>query len=126
MEQALVEFNPGFEKRSGSLYGVVYYFYRKETGIDADNISKPIWDCLRGITYDDDSQVAFRVAAKTLVRDSSLTVREELPDLQGLPKNVLSAFNEFVEQVEIRHFVYVELGQWAKQLVKFNWEGHAD
>lgn len=119
LEQALVEFNPSFEKRSGSLYGVVYYFYRKELGIDADNISKPIWDCLRGFAYDDDSQVVFRVAAKFGVEEANSIVPD---NFQNLPENVYDAFIKFFEEANTPHFVYVELGQPIDWQIKFDWE----
>jgi len=117
LEQALVEFNPSFEKRSGPLYGVVYYFYRKELGIDADNISKPIWDCLRGFAYDDDSQVVFRVASKYSVENNFI-----IPEnFQNLPENVYDAFIRFFEVAGTPHFVYVELGNPIDWQIKFDW-----
>lgn len=123
LKDALLEFNPGFEKLNGSLYGTVYYFYRKELGLDADNISKPIWDCLQGIAYDDDKQIQFRIAAKNQVRENSLIIQE---DLQNLPEAILSAFDEFFGDSNAQHLVYVELGKWKEHLMKFNWEQDAD
>jgi Holliday junction resolvase RusA-like endonuclease len=40
---------------SNALYGIVYYFHKTPTQLDADNISKPIWDALEGILYEDDA-----------------------------------------------------------------------
>jgi hypothetical protein len=32
------------------LYGISYYFHRRPAQIDADNLSKPIWDALESPT----------------------------------------------------------------------------
>ena len=49
LEISLKKYNPTDSPYSNQdLYGLVYYFFKKNTGIDADNISKPIWDCLKG------------------------------------------------------------------------------
>lgn len=45
---------------SGNLYGFVYYFHRVKTELDADNVSKPIWDALNSVAYADDKIIRFR------------------------------------------------------------------
>ena len=35
------------------LYGQVYFFTSDGTDLDADNISKPVWDALIGSIYED-------------------------------------------------------------------------
>jgi len=50
--------------RSGPLYSKVFYFHRGKRDIDADNISKPVLDALRGVAFVDDAQVSWRLAAK--------------------------------------------------------------
>jgi Holliday junction resolvase RusA-like endonuclease len=45
--------------------GVLAYFcfgYNSNTSPDADNISKPVWDGLRGVAFEDDKQVVARFA----------------------------------------------------------------
>src|SRR3954469_11070503 len=54
LENAIKQFNNIDDLMTEELYGIVYYFHKKKTGTDADNISKPIWDCLKGILFDDD------------------------------------------------------------------------
>lgn len=44
------------------LYGKVYYFHRENTRLDADNLSKPVWDALEGLAYEDDSVIKLRHA----------------------------------------------------------------
>ena len=52
---------PKFRK-GVELYGHVYYFTSDGTDLDADNISKPVWDALIGIVYDDDKQIVQRTS----------------------------------------------------------------
>ncbi|MFD2570408.1 RusA family crossover junction endodeoxyribonuclease [Spirosoma soli] len=44
------------------LYGLVYHFFKTDIGIDADNLSKPIWDSLKDVLFIDDKQVKMRTA----------------------------------------------------------------
>ena len=44
------------------LYGQVYFFTSDGTDLDADNISKPVWDALIGTIYEDDKQIVQRTA----------------------------------------------------------------
>lgn len=45
------------------LYGQVYFFTSDGTDLDADNISKPVWDALIGTVYDDDKQIVYRTSS---------------------------------------------------------------
>lgn len=45
-----------------SLYGIVYLFANYPTRMDSDNLSKPLWDALQGILYQDDVNIRLRVA----------------------------------------------------------------
>lgn len=47
---------------SSDLYGTIVYLYKENKNLDADNISKPIWDSLNGVAYDDDNQIKIRTA----------------------------------------------------------------
>ncbi len=42
------------------LYGLVYHFFRKDIDLDADNLSKPVWDSLTGKAFSDDKQIIIR------------------------------------------------------------------
>lgn len=44
------------------LYGQVYFFTSDGTDLDADNISKPVWDALIGTIYEDDKQIVQRTS----------------------------------------------------------------
>lgn len=43
-----------------NLYGEIIYLYKEEKNLDADNISKPIWDALKGVAFHDDNQIKIR------------------------------------------------------------------
>ena len=47
---------PKFRKGK-ELYGQVFFFTSEGSDLDADNISKPVWDALIGTVYDDDKQI---------------------------------------------------------------------
>lgn len=44
------------------LYASIYYFYKEDVGLDADNISKPAWDALNAVGYTDDKMIKIRSA----------------------------------------------------------------
>lgn len=46
----------------GDLFAIVYYFYKEDVMLDADNISKPVWDSLSEVAYSDDRQIRIRSA----------------------------------------------------------------
>jgi Holliday junction resolvase RusA-like endonuclease len=96
------------------LYGLVYYFRKTNTGTDADNISKPIWDCLKGILFDDDKQIKLRTAGIIDLSKTELS----LIDVTGIPGNLLIDFLDAIETEE--HIVYIECGRLNYSLFKFN------
>ena len=51
LENAFAQFNAE-NKHETDLYGIVYHFYTKNENIDADNLSKPVWDCLTGFLFE--------------------------------------------------------------------------
>ena len=106
----------------GNLYGVVYCFYRAYnafTDADADNISKPIWDCLgEAFLYQDDKQVRFRVAgcydlAKNQLADLDVT---------GLPDDIRDDLLEALFTGETPYILYIECGAFRNNMIRFNLE----
>lgn len=87
-----------------SLYCNIYYFHREPFSIDADNISKPVVDCLRGHAYSDDDLIKFRAAGKIDLGHYSIT---EL-DLTNVPAASLPALVNAIN-VE-KHFLFIEVG----------------
>lgn len=96
------------------LYGLVYHFFRADTGIDADNLSKPIWDCLKDILYEDDKQVKLRIAGGCDLANNDITIL----DFSGLSSEVATELiDAFVTE---EHVLYVECSYFSTALIQFN------
>jgi Holliday junction resolvase RusA-like endonuclease len=95
------------------LYGIVYYFHKAKTQLDADNLSKPVWDALRGAAFTDDFQIRFRSAGLFNFGAEKI---EEL-DLTNMPDYVL---DDFLIMLDSRkHILYVEFGEFSYDLIQF-------
>jgi len=103
------------------LYGIVYYFYKKNTGTDADNISKPLWDCLTGFLYSDDKQIKLRVAGCYDLSSSSQNQLTDL-DVTGLPDDIRDELLEALSVGTAPYVVYVECGAFRNDMIRFNLE----
>ncbi len=123
IEAAFEQFHDIITPFSGKLYGVVYYFYKKvQKGqrVDADNLSKPIWDCLKPFLYNDDIQIKLRLAGSIDLRDDDF---EEL-DISNLSTEIYEALIEAIENEE--HILYIECGDLQQSMFKFNLVAHAN
>ncbi|MBS1514131.1 MAG: RusA family crossover junction endodeoxyribonuclease [Bacteroidetes bacterium] len=111
------KYNPELIRQTEELYGIIYYFHKRKTGTDADNISKPIWDCLTGYTYKDDRIIKMRIAGCFAIKDDSF---QEL-DITNIPKEVsFDLINAIAsEDRDNLHVVYVEFGLLKKDFYKF-------
>lgn len=89
-----------------------------KTQLDADNLSKPIWDALRGIAFKDDFQIRFRSAGLFNLGAEKI---DEL-DLTNMPDYVFDDFLEMIDG-ESSHILYVELGEFSYDLIRF---GHTE
>jgi Holliday junction resolvase RusA-like endonuclease len=110
--EACQKYCPTPENLEGPLYGIVYYFHRKPNELDADNLSKPIWDALEGHLYDDDRVIQLRTSG---VRD----LREgiEILDVTEMPEPVAGDFIEALGEKD--YLLYVELGALAPEMFTF-------
>lgn len=108
------EFYETVTKKSGDLYGIAYYFHKINTGTDADNISKPIWDCLSDFLFEDDKQIKLRLAGCFDLAEKDF----EVLDVSGVPGNVVAELVQAIQDEE--HIVYVECGRLTDSLYKFN------
>ena len=98
----------------GELYGIVYYFVNRKTDMDADNISKPIWDSLEGIAYADDKIIKMRYSGIYNLREISQIDISNIPDV---------VFNDFMQSIDNEdHILYIELGRYNHNMFKFNIE----
>ncbi len=96
-----------FEPLSGKrLYSKVYYFYRQPTGIDVDNLCKPILDALKNIVYVDDSQVVLLVAAKVAVEIDTYQLILRHAALEEKYQRLLTSLAS-----QAPHVLYIEVGE---------------
>ena len=103
-------------KRSNDLYGLVYYFFNKSAGLDADNLSKPVWDCLTGFVYNDDDQIKFRTAGSYDLTSGDFN----LLDLTGLSGKLVVELTDAI--INEDHVLYIEFGAFKPSMIKFNIE----
>lgn len=116
IEEAFSKAHPAHVLEETDLYGLVYHFFKKDIGIDADNLSKPIWDCLRGILFDDDKRVKMRIAGSFDLTVDNFTILNS----SGLPGEVIASLIEAVETEE--HVLYVECGTFTVDMIQLNLE----
>lgn len=95
------------------LYGAVYYFHSQPSGLDADNLSKPVWDALQGVAYPDDSRIRLRHAGIVDLRAFSI---DEF-DLSRLPDAVAERL--FTVIGSELHVLSVEIGILATHMFEF-------
>lgn len=99
-----------------SLYGVVYYFHNVRTQLDADNLSKPIWDALKSVAYVDDKLIRFRSSGIFDLRGEGIDVL----DLSNMPDYAIGHFLRMIERDD--HVLYVEVGKFDFGLFQFGRE----
>ena len=116
IEESFKEAYPAHVLVEVDLYGLVYHFFQKDIGIDADNLSKPIWDCLRGTIFDDDKRVKMRIAGSFKLVGGDLTIFNS----SGLPGEVVTSLIESIETEE--HVLYVECGKFTADMIQLNLE----
>jgi hypothetical protein len=97
----------------GSLYGRIYYFHKDRTELDADNMSKPIWDALETVAYLDDRMIKLRSAGIWDLRAASI----EILDLSQMPDTLFADFIQMIDEED--HILYVEVGELDYSLFRF-------
>jgi hypothetical protein len=85
------------------------------TNIDADNLSKPIWDALRGVAYVDDNVIRHRRAGLIHVGTGMKALRAF--DLSRVPDAVAAELMSAVGSRE--HIIYVEYGALQDEMFAF-------
>jgi|WetSurMetagenome_2_1015567.scaffolds.fasta_scaffold663494_1 Holliday junction resolvase RusA-like endonuclease len=114
LQKAFYKYNFEVSPLEGNLYGVVYYFHNVLTQLDADNISKPIWDALEAVVYSDDKEIKLRIAGVfDLISESIETLK--------IPQSVLDDFLGMIDEGK-EHILYVEIGSLDYSLFKFEYE----
>lgn len=113
---SLTSYNPSLSILSGELYATIYYFFNKNLDLDADNLSKPVWDCLNGVLFNDDKQIKIRTAGSFDLTTGDYSVI----DMSGLQGNLVVDLLDAFDNEE--HVVYVECGSYKPSMFKFNIE----
>ena len=109
---------PAHKPVKTELYGLVYHFYRRDIGIDADNLSKPIWDSLKGVLFEDDKQVKMRIAGSFDLSTNDFTTI----DLSGLSGSTITSLLDALQEETHEHILYVECGRFTADMIKLNLE----
>jgi hypothetical protein len=116
VRSACCRYNHRHGRFTKELYGIVYYFFQKNTGTDADNISKPVWDCLTNHLFHDDQQVKLRIAGCFDLMENDFCFL----DITSIPTDIASDLVDSIYENE--HTVYVECGDLDYKFFKFNLE----
>lgn len=116
IESSFRQFNHTHRTLKDDLYGILYYFFTKDTNSDADNLSKPLWDCLEGFLYNDDSQVKIRTSGTFDLSKHDFNIL----DFSGLAGDVVTKLLDAFDNEE--HIVYVECGLLNTTMFKFHLE----
>lgn len=101
-------------RKGNELYGQVYFFTSEGTDLDADNISKPVWDALEGLVYDNDKQIVMR---------KSTVIYKAKHDLIALDGNSERAADLLqVIQKNMVKCIYIECGHFKESMVEIDLE----
>ena len=93
------------------VYSKIFYFHSEKTSIDADNLSKPIVDALRGKAYYDDNIVILRICGRIDLSNSLITEF----NIEHMPESVLK---DFLDTSDIeKHFLYIEIGEFSNNMI---------
>lgn len=87
------------------LYAIVYYFFKDDVNLDADNISKPVWDSLSSIGYMDDNQIKIRTAVAIDVNKHSIM------DFDQDNLSTDDVFDLFESIFGNEHTLYIQVGR---------------
>lgn len=87
------------------LYATIYYFYKEDVGLDADNISKPAWDALNAVGYTDDKMIKIRSAVVINLCEHDIFEFDQ----DNLPTDVLVDLMQSI--ADNNHTLYIEVGE---------------
>jgi len=99
------------------LYGLVYHFFRKDIDLDADNLSKPVWDSLTGKAFSDDKQIICRC---------SMSIDLSKHDFSDFDTTSLSDWDNIgdflyeLSKEETKHLLLIVVGKTKKLSNIFN------
>ena len=96
------------------LYGQVYFFTSDGTDLDADNISKPVWDALIGTIYEDDKQIVQRTSTVIYTKKHDLIQINGDSDTSAELLQILTGNNV--------KCIYVECGYFKETMIEIEKE----
>lgn len=101
-------------RKGSELYGQVCFFTSEGTDLDADNISKPVWDALEGLVYDNDKQIVMR---------KSTVIYKAKHDLIALDGNSDRAADllQVIQRKRVK-CIYIECGYFNESMVEIDLE----
>ena len=92
------------------LYGQVYFFTSDGTDLNADNISKPVWDALIGTIYEDDKQIVQRTSTVIYTKKHNLIQINGDSDTSAELLQILTGNNV--------KCIYVECGYFKETMIE--------
>lgn len=95
------------------LYARVYFFTSDGVNVDADNISKPIWDAVNGIAYVDDRKIVMRTAAVVDVNTHPFNTI----DTSGMSGAVAADLIQGLTETNVK-CLYIECGRFNESMIK--------
>lgn len=95
------------------LYARVYFFTSDGVNVDCDNISKPIWDAVRGLVFVDDRSIVFRTATVIDVNIHPFNII----DTSTIDGAVAADLMQGLAAPEVK-CMYIECGQFKEPMIK--------
>lgn len=95
------------------LYARVYFFTSDGVNVDSDNISKPIWDAVNNMVYEDDRKIVMRTAAVIDVNNHP-TYRIDTSCMDGA---VAADLMQGLSAADVK-CLYIECGKFEDSMIK--------
>ena len=93
------------------LYARVYFFTSDGVNVDCDNISKPIWDAVNKLVYDDDRKIIMRTASVIDVNIHQLAI-----DASTIDSDVAADLMQGLTEDDVR-CLYIECGEFNESMI---------
>lgn len=94
------------------LYARVYFFTNCGINVDCDNISKPIWDAVKNLIYDDDCQIILRTATVIDLKIHPVNI-----DTSSIDGAVAADLMQELSEKDVK-CLYIECGNFKESMIK--------
>ena len=95
------------------LYARIYFFTSDGVNVDSDNISKPIWDAVNNVVYDDDRKIVMRTAAVIDINLHPLTTI----DTSSIDSDAAADLMQGLAESDVK-CLYIECGKFKESMIK--------